>query len=168
MDDMFEGKYLNPGSVYLTMAETGVLEGSIEGQRYTHLSLSRALPLSLPRQYLAILSHEEKEPKEVGMIRNLDDLDGLSKSAAEQELQLRYVVPTITRILSIKQEPAFWRWTIETDRGPAELIMRNIHEHVRVMGPSRLILTGVDGRRFELANTSSLDGHSKYLLRRYM
>lgn len=168
MEALFEAKYLDPGSVRLSRTENGVLEGFIEGERYAHLSLSRGFPLSLPRQYLAILSHEEKEPKEVGMIRNLDNLDEQSKSAAEQELQLRYVVPTITRIHSIKQEPALWRWKIETDRGPAELIMRNIHEHVRVMGSSRLILTGVDGRRFELANASSLDGHSKYLLRRYM
>lgn len=168
MEEMFEAKYLNPSSIRLLKSANGVLEGTIEGARYAHLSLSRAFPLALPTQYLAVLSHEEKEPKEVGMIRNLDHLDDQSKSAAEQELQLRYVVPTITRILSIKQEPAFWRWTIETDRGPAELIMRNIHEHVRVMGSSRLILTGVDGRRFELANALSLDGHSKYLLRRYL
>ncbi len=168
MEEMFEAKYLNPSSIRLSKSKNGVLEGYVEGKRYAHLSLSRAFPLSLPRQYLAILSHEDKEPQEVGMIRDLDHLDHQSKSAAEQELQLRYVVPTITSIQSIKQEPAFWRWTIETDRGPAELIMRNIHEHVRVMGSSRLILTGVDGRRFELADASTLDGHSKYLLRRYL
>ncbi|MCL6445716.1 MAG: DUF1854 domain-containing protein [Alicyclobacillus sp.] len=168
MEELFEAKYLDADAVRLRHGERGVLEGDIDGETYPHLSLVRAFPLSKADGYLAVLAHTGEDVKEVGMIRSLAALDDESRQAAERELQLRYVVPRITRIDQIRQEPAFWRWRVETDRGPVELIMRNIHEHVRSAGPGRLLITDVDGRRFELADIGRLDTRSRALLRRYL
>ena len=159
---------LDPADVDLRHSERGVLCGEVNGTAYPHLSLIRAFPLSYPEGYLALGAKEGDETREIGMIHSLSELDGRSRAAAERELRIRYLVPLVTRIRAIRQEPAFWRWNILTDRGPAELIMRNIHEHVRSIGPRRLLITDVDGRRFELRDTARLDGRSQALLRRYL
>lgn len=166
--DGFEATYLEPANVRFFHGSRGVLEGEIAGQFYKHLSLTRAFPLAMANLYLAVLSHEDKEPQEIGMLRRLDELDEDSRLAAERALMLHYVVPTITRIDTIKQETAFWRWKVQTNRGPATLIMRNIHDHVRVLSSDRLLITDVDGRRFELPDVQELDGHSRGLIRRYL
>lgn len=168
MQEMFEAKYIDPSNVILRHGKRGVLEGEIEGDVYPHLSLTRAFPLSMADGYLAILAHAGEDVSEVGMIRSLEALNETSRQAAERELCLRYVVPVITSIVQIRQEPAFWRLKVQTDRGPAELIMRNIHEHVRNIGERRLLITDIDGRRFEFHDTARLDARSKSLIRRYL
>lgn len=168
MKELFEAKYIDSANVILRHNERGVLEGEIEGTAYPHLSLTRAFPLSMADGYLAILAHTGEDVDEVGMIRTLESLDKASRQAAERELGLHYVVPIITRIVQIRQEAAFWRLNVETDRGPAEIIMRNIHEHVRNIGKRRLLITDTEGRRFEFHDTARLDAHSKNLIRRYL
>jgi len=57
---------------------------------------------------------------------------------------------------------------METDRGPCKLTTRNLGENVQRPAPGRIILSDVDGNRYDIRNIDDLDLNSQQLLFRHM
>ena len=58
--------------------------------------------------------------KELGMIENLSDFSAETVEILKKQLKLRYYMPKITRILSVKEEYGYTYWTVDTDCGRAK------------------------------------------------
>lgn len=161
----YEVVILNPAAVSLTRNSGGLLQAVIDGVEHPHVALFRTYPLSRPFQYISV-----RDPKgeEIGIVRALSELDTDSRQEAEAELRLAYLVPRVTRIDRIKDEPGLWIWDLQTDRGPLRAAMRNLHEHLQVPGTGRLLITDMDGRRCEIASVEALDSHSRRELAKVM
>jgi hypothetical protein len=165
MADPYEVVILDPSTVALVRGRGGLLQAVIGGEEYLHVGLLRTYPLSKPFHYLSV-----RNPKgeEIGILRDLAELDPDSRAAAEAELKFAYIVPVVTRIDRIKDEPGLWIWDLQTDRGPLRAVMRNLHEHMQSPGPGRLLITDMDGRRCEIASIEALDVHSRRELSKAM
>ncbi|MFW6161238.1 MAG: DUF1854 domain-containing protein [Planctomycetota bacterium] len=141
-----------------------------EGQRlrlerdgtWLEVTLVRLFPLTEPDGWVAVL---DEEGREVGILLDLGKLRKGSRAAAEEELQRRYLVPEITRLLECKPlRHHMMRWVVETDRGPATFTTRNLRDQIKEPSPRRLSLIDVEGNRYDIPDINALDLDSRRLL----
>src|SRR5690606_22175716 len=99
--------------------------------------------------------------EELGIVRDVAELDEESRRELERELQYRYFLPRVQRVDSVKQKADLWLWELQTHLGPTRMAMRNLHEHMQFAGDGRIILTDMNGRRCEIPDWQTLDAHSR-------
>jgi hypothetical protein len=156
--ESFELRILDPKQMRVFRV-AGIPRLTLRDDRSWHkVSVARAFPLSDPDHYLGFLDGDEKD---IGLLHDPSLLDPESRQIVEEELEKRYFVPVVERVLSIKEEFGTIYWTVETDRGQKEIIVRNLRDNLQELSSSRVIITDVDGNRFEFADISKLDGKSQ-------
>ncbi len=118
-------------------------------------------PLTAPME-LAVMVDEEG--KEIGLLTNLAGLDKASRSALDLAVKQRDLTARITAVRSLFHQFGGMHWRVETDRGPREFVLTGPTEHVRWITDRRLLITDVDGNRFEILDLEGLDKKSKDLV----
>lgn len=150
-------KHLDPLSIRLSRDPAGILILTVENDSYPHVRILRAFPLSDPRHYLGFF---DQKGKEIGLLVNPRRLDGSSRALLERELDRRYFVPVILRIHAIREEFGSLYWQVDTDRGPRSFVLRSPAESILQLSPKRLMISDVEGNRFEIPDLSQLDPRS--------
>ncbi|WP_339268200.1 DUF1854 domain-containing protein [Paenibacillus sp. FSL R5-0470] len=160
--DPYEINIFEPGLISFSRSQGGVFQGVIEGKVYEELILFRIFPFQYNTQYISVRNSKSEE---IGVIRDIDQLDEESRGEVDKELQLRYFLPVVTRIDSIKQKADMWIWELQTNLGQTRIVMRNLHEHMQYPSLYRIILTDVNGKRCEIRDYSTLDIQSRKKLK---
>lgn len=162
LKDPYEINILEPSVVSFSRSQGGVFQGVIEGKAFEEIILYRIYPFQYTTQYISV-----RNPKgeEIGVIRDIEELDQESRAEMDKELQLRYFLPLVTRIDSVKQKADLWIWELQTNLGPTRIVMRNLHEHMQYPSANRIILTDINGKRCEVRDWPALDGHSRNQLK---
>ena len=120
----------------------------------------RSFPLTGASRYISV---SDEEGKEMGLIRNLKELDQESWRVIEEELEKAYFMPKITKILAVKElYGGMTDFTVETDRGYKEFESHG-RSAVRWVTASRVVVTDVDGNRYEIPDLGALDSRSRSL-----
>lgn len=158
MEEQFDIRILNKYDISLTRSQGGVLRGTISGKRYKELIVYRCFPFQYESSYLSI---RDAKDVELGIVRDIGELDPESAAELTRELQLRYFLPKVTRVDNVKNKSGLWLWELQTYLGPTRLAMRNLHEHIQYPGGSRIILTDLNGKRCEITDWQALDSHSR-------
>ncbi len=152
-----EVRFLDPSELRL-FRTGGVVRATIEGDRcWLKVDVARAFPVSDPEHYIGLL---DGAGKDIGMIVDPSRLDADSRNVLVEELELRYFVPVVERILSVKEEFGAVYWQAETSRGRKEIVVRNLKDSTLELPGNRVIITDVDGNRFEFPDIGKLDGES--------
>ncbi len=162
--------FLDAVTVSLHRAADGALRLCTAAATYLRVSCYRAFPLSAPEEWVVFF---DGGGAHVGVLEAVADLDEASAALCREELELRYVVPLVRDVLAVREEFAENRWNpalvwdVETERGPFRLHLPNLQDHVRPLGPGRLLLTDRDGRRCVL-DPAALSGHGRALVARHL
>lgn len=120
-----------------------------------------AAPLSHPGRYLALLDGAGEEIVTISDPRQLPEE---SLRTVERELRHRYLTAVVTRVSHARQEYGATYWTVETDRGPRDLVTQSLQENAQWHSDTHLLLLDVDGNRFEIPDITALDAHSRQIL----
>ncbi len=136
-----------------------------EDRSYLKAGILRAFPLAEPSRFLSV---RDAENKEVGLIVNPAELSAENLVLVEEELERRYLVPTVKRIVAAKERFGTVDWTMETDRGLCRFTTRNLRENVQRPAPGRIILNDVDGNRYDIRKVEELSLQSQDLLFRHV
>jgi hypothetical protein len=142
-----------------------------DGIFYPCVSLRRCFPLSAEDTNILarVPDTEDSRGHEIGIIEDVEELETGSREAVLRELSLYYFVPQIERIWSIREEFGFLYWSVETNRGRKDFIMRDsITSSVRKVSEGRWLIIDINQTRYEVHHYNSLDSHSQKLLRRYL
>jgi len=159
----FELRILDPKRIRVFRLG-GVARLTLQDDRsWIKVSVARAFPLSDPEHYLGFL---DGAGKDVGLLHDPGLLDPESRKVVDEELEKRYFVPVVERVLSVKEEFGTIYWKVETDRGEKEIIARNLRDNLQELSASRVMLTDVDGNRFEFPDINRLDGKTQSILLR--
>lgn len=135
----------------------------LDDRSWVKISVARAFPLSDPDHYIGFL---DGNGKDAGLLHDPGLLDTDSRRIVDEELEKRYFVPVVERVISVKEEFGTIYWVVETDRGEKEIIARNLRDNLMELASSRVILTDVDGNRFEFPDINRLDGKSQGIIMR--
>ena len=124
----------------------------------------RAFPIAAPNEGLSIVSVDGHE---LSWVDRLTDLAADARQLIEEELAVREFSPSISRIAKVSTFSTPSTWTVETDRGRAELVLKS-EDDIRRLGHGRLLISTAQGLQFGIARASELDRHSRKLLERFL
>jgi len=131
--------------------------------------LSRAFPFDMPFDYISVL---DKDKKEIGFIRSLDDFDDPDKTLLIHELEAKYYTPVIKKILSVKERYGFSYWKCECEFGEKSFTLqdtfRSIIKATNADGTERVYILDVDGNRYEIPDVEALDRQSYKKIELYL
>lgn len=165
-ESSIEVRYLEPDRIRVFRHDSAELRMTILDDRtYLRITATRAFPLSDPGHYVGIL---QESGGEIGIIRDLRELDQESRAIIKTELRKRYFTPIITEITSIKTEFGLHYWDVDTDKGQRQFIIRSLRESVFEISPNRYLLHDVYGNRFEIRDVTALDKKSKARIERLL
>jgi hypothetical protein len=169
--ESFEIVHLNPSGIGFAYDGENLTYSAADGTHFACVSLRRCFPLSGNGTHILVRVPDTDEDRgyELGIIDNVQDLAPASREAVERELGLFYFVPVVRRITSIREEFGFLYWSVETDRGKKDFIMRdNITSSTRKVSGGRWLLIDINQTRYEVRDYESLDAQSQKLLKRYL
>ncbi len=159
----FELRILDPKQIRVFKALGVTRLTLLDDRSWIKVSVARAFPLSDPDHYLGFL---DGSGKDVGLLIDPDPVDADSRKVMDEELEKRYFVPVVERVISVKEEFGTVYWVVETDRGEKDIIARNLRDNVMELSNTRVILTDVDGNRFEFPDLTKLDNKSQSIILR--
>jgi len=142
----------------------GVPRLTLENDRsWTKVAVARTFPLSDPDHYLGFL---DGAGKDIGMLEDPALLDAGSRQVIDEELAKRYFVPIIEKVFSVKEEFGTVYWKVETDRGEKEIIVRNLRDNIQELSATRVIITDIDGNRFEFVDLTKMEPKTQGIILR--
>ncbi len=137
-----------------------------DGSVYEDLEPRRLFPISNTTMFITLLDSDERE---VGFVRDYEELDEASVAALEECFKEYYMIPKITRFVDCLDKFGTLRWTVETDRGNVTFRIRNRHSDIKRIGKSnRILIRDSDDNRYEIPDCTALDSHSQRLLYAYI
>lgn len=131
----------------------GFVSLNYDGKQYDRIKVLRLFPFTDPDKYLSI---RDMQDAEIGVIENLTDCDAKTKALLTEQLAMYYFTPVITKILGIKDEYGYAYFHVNTDKGECKFAINMGSNAVSKLSDTRLLITDLDGNRFEIADVSAL------------
>jgi len=157
----FSIKILDPKRIRICRDDSRRLRLIFDNEeKLTIKKVVRVFPLTRPWRYIILIDEKDKE---IGLIRNIEDLDESSMKTLKDELERVYFIPKIKKIYQIKEEFGVLIWETETDKGPRRFEVTSRRD-VKKMGKRRIIVRDADGNLYDIPSYTSLDQKSIILL----
>lgn len=136
-----------------------------EDRSWVNIKVSLALPFTNPSQYIGL---RDSADKQIGMIKNIADLDTESREVLQWEIVRRYFTPQVIGVRTAKEQYGTITWVVDTNHGERRFLVRNIRDNSQVMGANRVILTDTEGNRYEFPSVSDLGSAAQTILMKVM
>ncbi|MDE2417560.1 MAG: DUF1854 domain-containing protein [Burkholderiales bacterium] len=136
-----------------------------QGERFEGVVPVRAFPIQSPEDGIALVSLEGHE---VGWVDRLDAVPEPAQDLIRQELTTREFMPVIDRIVAVSSFSTPCTWTVATDRGEADFVLRGDEDIRRIGKAGSLLIADVHGIQYFVRDQYALDANSKRILDRFM
>ena len=164
-EDVLETRWLTPENAVFSPTEGGFVSLQQGDKMYSRVLVFRTFPFDSPWDYLSV-REEDKDNREIGLIAHLQDFDPKTVELIRGQLALRYFMPKIERIFEIKEQYGFSYWHVRTDKGDCRFTVDQ--NGVSKLADTRLIISDVDGNRFELPDVTKLSAKELRMVDLYM
>ena len=133
------------------------LKTVIDGEEKDHgiVKLRRLFPFEELWRDISVLAGGE----EIGVIADIS-LFGEDEALLRKELERIYFTPKISKIHSMKEKYGFSSWDVDTDIGRVTFSVRDTFRSIHSFTNGRVIITDVDGGRYEIVDFKTLDKSS--------
>jgi hypothetical protein len=150
----------NGDTLSLTMAD---------GRHFPRVVLRSCFPVSQHTLLLSVRDATAEEQPEIGIIDDWMALKEGSLRAVTEEMTLHYFVPQITKITKVKKEFGFIYWTVDTDKGLKNFVMRDsVVHYAREVARDRWLIIDVNQARYEIPDVEQMDPRSRKLVHSYL
>lgn len=144
--------------------KNGLLYMQLEGEEQ-RVTLCRQFPMDMLWEFISVMNEEEQE---LGIIRSLEVFGEDTRQLLTSELEKRYYVQRIKRILSVKEQFGFSYWRVQTEEGEIRFTLRDTFRSISSVNKSRVFFSDVQGNRFEVERIEDLDPKSRRKLELYL
>jgi Domain of unknown function (DUF1854) len=144
------------GALMLTNAQGQIFEGVVP---------VRAFPIQSPEDGISLVSTDGHE---VAWIDQLADVPEPAQTLVRDALVTREFMPVITRIVSVTSFSTPCTWSVNTDRGDTEFVLRGDEDIRRIGKDNALLIADVHGIQYLVRDQFALDTASKKILDRFM
>ena len=132
-----------------------------DGSVIEDLEPRKLFPFSNSEMYITLL---DKNEKEVGFVRKLDEIDEESRKVLEECFKEYYMIPKISRLLECEDKFGMLKWTVDTDRGVITFQIRNRHSDIKMLYDGRVLVRDSADNRYEIPDHTLLSKRSRNLL----
>lgn len=143
------------GRLQMTLADGTVHQGVVP---------VRAFPLTAPDECIALVASSGHE---LINIERLSTLTEPTRGLLIETLAAREFVPKIAAIISCSAFATPSTWTVRTDRGQTEFVLK-AEEDIRRLDNGRLMISDSHGLQFEVIDQRKLDSPSRRILMRFL
>ena len=98
------------------------------------------------------------------MLTDLSCLDPESRRVAEEELERRYLVPKITRVIAATANLGNRYWHVATDHGERRFLMKDPAANTVWITDDHLLICDTLGNRYEISALTALDSRSQIMI----
>jgi Domain of unknown function (DUF1854) len=124
----------------------------------------RAHPISAPGDGLSLIGSDGHERAWIPRLAELPEAD---QSLIKAELAEREFHPQLQRLVSVSTFSTPSLWTVETDKGELQFLLKS-EEDIRRLGEGRLLISSSHGLQLQVPDRWALDRHSRRLLERFL
>ncbi len=165
LDEAAGLSYLTPEDI--TFGKNGDFPKAVlsSGKEYDRVWLHRVFPFDLTDEFISV---QTKDGEEIGMIRRISEFDDEAAEILRCELERKYFIPKIKRILTLRERRGFSYWKVETDMGEMEISLQDTYRSITRVGEDRAFVNDIAGNRFEIESISALDRKSRKKLDIYL
>ena len=154
LDELAQMKYLDPEKAHFYIINDNFLCLDHEGETYTNIKLQRALPYKFPDDYISV---QDIDSNEIALIRSLYQFNDQQIQILAKELAKRYFCPSILEIPSIKEKMGYLYFEVVTNIGQKTFALRDFTRNIRrIDDGARILITNVDGNRYQIDDVSKL------------
>lgn len=154
--EMMEVRKINKDNAIIQKTKGGFISMEYEGVQYSRVNVFRTFPFTDPDRYISVREANDKA-REIGIIIDLwADLREDDAISVKEQLEIRYFTPKIERIKELKDEYGFAYFTVQTDMGDCKFTMNMNSGAVVHLSETRIIITDLDGNRYEIADLNRL------------
>ncbi len=153
--ELLEMRFLNGENATFCRTDGGFVslktkdaEGNT-AKEYARVGVYLTFPLTNPEEFISIREADEKA-KEIGMVEKLAALPKDQQEMLREQIKLRYFMPVITKVLDIKDEYGYAYWNVVTTFGSCRFTTQMSGDAVIHLSDSRLLVTDIDGNRYEI------------------
>jgi hypothetical protein len=124
----------------------------------------RAFPIGAPDEGLSIMGSDGHE---LVWIPHLHALPPNIRELLQEELSQREFFPSIQQIEAVSTFSTPSTWTVQTDRGQTEFVLKG-EEDIRRLPGAALLIASSHGVQFIVKDMGALNAHSRKLLSRFL
>jgi hypothetical protein len=135
------------------------------GVRFESVVPVRAFPIQSPEVGISIVNTDSEE---VGWVERLVDVPEPAQSLIRQELAAREFMPVIAQIVSVSSFSTPCTWTVDTDRGRTEFVLRGDEDIRRIGKDNALLIADTHGIQYLVRDQFALNTASKKILDRFL
>ncbi|VTU23685.1 hypothetical protein H4CHR_01239 [Variovorax sp. PBS-H4] len=135
-----------------------------EGVRHVGVVPVRAFPLSAPDEGLSLVGSEGRE---LLWIDRLADLPEPARALLAEDLAARDFAPTLLKLHKVSTFGVPSTWTVSTDRGDVQFVLK-AEEDIRRLDGGALLIASAHGLQFRIPDVKALDRASRKLLERFL
>lgn len=135
------------------------------GDRYESVVPVRAFPIQSPEVGISIVNTDSQE---VGWVDRLSDLPEPAQGLIRSELASREFMPVIAEIVSVTSFSTPCTWTVKTDRGQTDFVLRGDEDIRRIGKDNALLIADNHGIQYLVRDQFALNAVSKKILDRFL
>ena len=135
-----------------------------EGEEFVGVAPVRSFPVQAPSRGISMVRDGGKE---VAWIDDLDALPAGIRTLVTEELEGREFMPEILQIKSVSSFATPCTWSVTTDRGDTEFVLKG-EEDIRRLGAYSLLVMDSHGIQFLVRDMFGIDKGSRRILDRFL
>ena len=135
-----------------------------EGEEFVGVAPVRSFPVQAPTRGISLVRDGGKE---VAWIDDLEAMPADIRSLVTEELDGREFMPEILSIKGVSSYATPSTWTVRTDRGDTEFVLKG-EEDIRRLGAYSLLIADSHGIHFLIRDMFAIDKGSRKILDRFL
>ncbi len=136
-----------------------------QGQQVTGVVPVRAFPIQAPQDGISLV---DSEGHEVAWFSHTEGIPQPARGLIEEELARREFMPVIQRIAAVSGYSTPCTWTVDTDRGRTDFVLRGDEDIRRIGSANALLIADAHGINYLVRDQFALDVYSKRVLDRFL
>ena len=135
-----------------------------EGEEFVGVAPVRSFPVQAPDKGISLVRDGGKE---VAWIDDLEALPAEIRALVTEELDGREFMPEILSIKGVSSFATPSTWTVRTDRGDTDFVLKG-EEDIRRLGAYALLIADSHGIHFLIRDMFAIDKGSRKILDRFL
>ena len=135
-----------------------------DGTRHSPVTALRAYPVSAPHQGVALM---DADGHELHWVPDLSALPADLQTTLREALDEREFLPQILRLDTVSSLVTPSTWSVQTDRGPTQFMLKG-EEDIRRLTGTVLLINDANGVQYMIRDLAAMDKHSRKLLDRFL
>jgi len=151
---------------FLTLSLTTKDENGEEQKKdYDRVFLHRAFPFDHPEAFISV---QDADKNELGMISELSVFPEETAALLRGELARKYYAPVLRSIISLRDRYGYAYCTARTDTGEISFTLRDASRSILKVDEHRVVITDIDGNRYDIPDIEALDRGSYKKIELYL